>query len=103
MIFSTESELADSILNSTDSIRRKTDPNAPDGERFLHCDDPIQAVMVLLRTGSHYLARAGAIVDWFLEKSIYHKPTRGFIYFQKLITKRVIRKKKKGMTPYVCL
>ena len=64
MIFSTESELADSILNSTDSIRRKTDPNAPDGERFLHCDDPIQAVMVLVRTGSHYLARAGAIVHW---------------------------------------
>ncbi len=52
------------ILNSTDSIRRRTDTNAPDGERFLHCYDPIQAVMVLLRTGSHYLARAGAIMHW---------------------------------------
>ncbi len=53
-----------SILNSTDNIRRKTDPNAPDGERFHHCDDPIQAVMVLLRTGFYYLARAGATVRW---------------------------------------
>ena len=33
--------MPDSILNSTGSIIGKTDPNAPDGERFLHCDDPI--------------------------------------------------------------
>ena len=68
-IFLARPSVIDIILNSRDSFRRKTDPNGPDGEPFLHCDDPIQAIMVLLRTESHYLARVGTIVHWMERES----------------------------------